>query len=43
LLKILKDKKKEIQQFLKANNIIYKTDPETAMIAIATYYDRITQ
>ena len=42
LLSVLKDKKKEIQQYLKANQIKFSQDPEEAMVKIASYYDHLT-
>ena len=42
ILKLLKDKKSEIQRYLKQNNISYRDDPEDAMAKIASYYDQIT-
>lgn len=41
LLKILNDKKKEIQQYLKKNGIRYKDDPERSMIMAVEYYNRL--
>lgn len=41
-LKILKDKKPQLQQFIKDNNIRFRKDPEAAMVKIAAYYDRLT-
>ena len=41
LTSILKDKKKEIQQYLKANQIKFRQDPEEAMVKIASYYDHL--
>jgi len=42
LLDILKDKKKELKQYIKANKIRYRDNPEEAMVKIATYYDHLT-
>jgi hypothetical protein len=42
LLDILKDRKKEIQQYIKANKIKFRDDREQAMVKIASYYDHIT-
>lgn len=42
ILKILKDKKGELQKYLKQNNIRYGDNPELAMAKIASYYDQIT-
>jgi len=42
LLDILKDKKKEIKKYLKENDIRYHTNPEEAMVKIASYYDHLT-
>ena len=41
LLNILRDKKKEIQQYLKKNRIRYKDDPEKSMIIAVEYYNRL--
>jgi hypothetical protein len=41
LLKILNDKKKEIQQYLKKNRVRYKDDPERSMIMAIEYYNRL--
>jgi hypothetical protein len=42
LLDILKDKKKEIQKYLKENQVKYRRNPEEAMVKIASYYDHLT-
>jgi hypothetical protein len=42
ILKVLKDKKKEIQQFSKREKINYKSNMEDALTRIVTYYDTIT-
>jgi hypothetical protein len=42
LIDVFKDKKKELQQYIKANQIRFRTDPEQAMVKIATYYDHLT-
>lgn len=42
LLSVLKDKKKELQKYIKDNQIKYRTDPEEAMVKIASYYDHLT-
>jgi len=42
LLAILKGKKKEVQQYLKTNNIKFKREPEKAMIMAVRYYDQLT-
>jgi len=42
ILKILKDKKSELQKYLKQNDINYGDNPENAMARIASYYDRLT-
>jgi hypothetical protein len=41
LLDILKDKKKDIQQYIRANQINYRKDPIDALVKIASYYDHI--
>lgn len=43
LLDILKDKKKELQQYIKANKIKYRKGPEEAMVAIAGRYDELSR
>jgi hypothetical protein len=43
LLSALQDKKKELQQYIKANQIKFRSNPEEAMVKIATYYDHLTQ
>ena len=42
VLKVLKDKKKEIQQYLRQNSIKYSDNPEDAMVKMASYYDHLT-
>jgi len=42
-LSALKDKKKDIQQFIKANKIKFKKTQEESMVKIAAYYDQITE
>jgi len=42
LLSVLKNKKKEVQQYLKTNDIKFKKEPERAMIMAVRYYDQLT-
>jgi len=42
LFSALKGKKKEVQQYLKANDIKFKREPERAMIMAVKYYDQLT-
>ena len=42
LLSVLKSKKKEVQQYLKTNDIKFKREPERAMIMAVKYYDQLT-
>lgn len=42
ILKLLKDKKGDLQKYLRQNNISYIDNPEFAMVKIASYYDQIT-
>ena len=42
LFSVLKNKKKEVQQYLKANDIKFKREPERAMIMAVKYYDQLT-
>jgi len=39
---VLKDKKKELKQYIKDNKIRYKDNPEHVMAALAAYYDHLT-
>jgi hypothetical protein len=41
-LNLLKDKKADLKQYIRANKIRFKKDPESAMTKIAAYYDSIT-
>jgi hypothetical protein len=43
LLNVLKDKKKELQQYIKASKIKFKDNPEQAMALIAAQYDEISK
>lgn len=43
ILKLLKDHKKELQQYIKSNDLDYKKAPERAIAAIASYYDHLSQ
>ena len=40
VLSVLKNKKKEVQQYWKTNNIKFKREPEKAMILAVKYYDQ---
>jgi hypothetical protein len=42
LLAVLKSKKKEVQQYLKTNDIKFKREPERAMVVAVKYYDQLT-
>jgi hypothetical protein len=42
LLNVLKDRKKDVQQYIKTNKIKFRRDPEQAMVKIASYYDHLT-
>lgn len=42
VLKIFKDKKRELQQYLKQKAINYSQNTEDAMIKMASYYDHLT-
>jgi hypothetical protein len=42
VLNVLKDKKSELQQYIKTNDIRFNKDPDDAMAKIAAYYDHIT-
>lgn len=43
LLDLLKDKKKELQAYIKSSNLKFRKDPEEAMVKIANYYDQISK
>jgi hypothetical protein len=42
ILDVLKDKKKELKQYIKDNKIRYGDNPEHAMVMLSTYYDHLT-
>jgi len=42
VLKALKDKKKEMQQYIKSEKIKYRKDPDQFLIKITSYYDHLT-
>src|SRR5260221_13613266 len=42
LINVLKDRKKELQQYIRANQIKFRSNPEEAMVKIASYYDNLT-
>jgi hypothetical protein len=42
LLDLLKDKKKELKKYIKANNIKYRDNPEEAMVKITAWYDHLS-
>jgi hypothetical protein len=42
ILGVLKDKKSELQQYLRSNKIKYGANPEDAMAKMAAYYDHLT-
>jgi hypothetical protein len=42
LLDIFKDKKKELRQYIKTNNLDFRENLEQAIVSAATYYDHIT-
>jgi len=41
-LNVFKDKKPELQKYMKDNGFKFRTDPEVAMARLAAYYDQIT-
>ena len=44
MLKVLKDKKPELEQYIKANNLSFKNeDMEPSMIKLANYYNQLTR
>lgn len=42
LLKLLKDKKKELKQYINTNRIKFRANPEEAMVKIVSFYDHLT-
>ncbi|HEY2584121.1 MAG TPA: hypothetical protein VGI43_20100 [Mucilaginibacter sp.] len=42
LLDAFKDRKKEVQKYIKDNQIKFRKGPEEAMVKIASYYDHLT-
>lgn len=42
ILKLLKDRKNELQKYLKQSDIKYGDNPEVAMVKMVSYYDQIT-
>lgn len=42
LLDIFKDKKKELRQYIKTNNIDFRENFEQAIVDVATYYDHLS-
>jgi hypothetical protein len=43
ILKLLKEHKKELQQYIKSNDLNFKTAPERAIAGITSYYDHLNQ
>lgn len=43
MLDVLKDKKKQLQQYIRASEINFRKNPEGAMVKIASYYDQISK
>ena len=44
MLKVLKDKKQELEQYIKANNLSFKNeDMEPSMIKLTNYYNQLTR
>ena len=41
LLEVLKDHKKQLQQFIKSGNLKYRNSPEEVMVKITAYYDQL--
>jgi hypothetical protein len=42
LLEIMRDKKNEIQKFMKSNGLSLKSEPDNTLAKIAAYYDQLT-
>lgn len=43
LLDIFKDRKKELQQYIRINKLKFRQDPEGVMVKITSYYDQLTK
>ena len=43
VLKLLNDRKTELQQYMKKNGILFKQDPEDAIVRMAAYYDQLSK
>ncbi|HVV54334.1 MAG TPA: hypothetical protein VHC47_03360, partial [Mucilaginibacter sp.] len=43
VLKLFKDKTRQLKQYLSANKIKYRKDREGAIVKLAAYYDQITR
>jgi hypothetical protein len=43
LLELYKDRKKEMQQYIKRNKLNYKRDPDNFLIKATAYYDQLTK
>ncbi len=41
LVELFKDRKKEIQQYLKANQFKFRRDPENVLVKVTAYYDQL--
>ncbi len=41
VLEILKDKRKELQQYIRSSRIKFRKNPEEAMVKIVSYYDQL--
>jgi hypothetical protein len=42
VLKLLKDKKTDLLQYLRKNDITFRLDPENAIVRMAAYYDQLS-
>jgi len=42
VLGVFKNKKKDLVKYIRQNDISYKRDPETAIVKMAEYYDKLT-
>jgi hypothetical protein len=43
LLNVFKDRKKDLEQYMKSNQMKYRTDPEQTMVKVAAYYDHLSK
>jgi len=43
MLDVLKDKKKQLQQYIRASQLNFRKEPEEAMVEVTSYYDQLSK